>query len=148
MLLILYKNLDGDNVVNKVLVEGLEIEIKFKGDFDFTNPELILSSIEGFDYKDYNYCSIPYNNSYYFIRNVKSINNRLVALTCETDYLETFKDSFLNGECRYLTPIKKGDYGDVSLDITGRRITTNYVSGVVLVPTTKAILSVMGGFYG
>lgn len=148
MILNLYHTNDESNVVNKVLESKHELNINVGNDFDIINPVLLLSNELEFNVKDFNYCEIPDINRKYFISEIVAVNMEVFRLNCVCDVLETFKDSFLNSECRYLTPIKQGDYGEVSLDSTGRLLTTNYTSNVELVPSTKAILSVMGGFYG
>ena len=95
-----YNNLSKKNVVNKSLSEILlTLSIIIKKDtfntssptlFITTNTEIYLDSIG-------NYCYIPDINRYYFIENVEMVNNKIMKLQLDTDYLKTFKTAILNG---------------------------------------------------
>ena len=142
MLLTLYKTLDGDNVINKTLTEPESITIYLKSDTDITNPDLILETIAGVDYKDYNYCFITEIERFYFVRNITVMNNTVSKLSCEVDYLETYKTEILTSEAYYRSKINVGDYGEYESERTGREIITNEISPVVLEETDNSILSV------
>lgn len=145
MELILFSVADGDNVINKTLEDGLVIDVNFKRDTDFTSPEIILMAIDGVSYDDFNYCSIPELERFYFIRNVTALNSKVFSLVCECDYLESYKTDILASVASYRVQVASGDYGDIVLDVTGKHITNNYVSTVALEPSTDVILSVLTG---
>lgn len=147
MILTLYKTLDRGNVINKTLTNPEQITIFLKSDVDILSPELLLEATTGVSFSDYNYCHIDELNRYYFINEVVSVNNNIVKLICGVDCIETYKANILNSEARYGIPLGVGDYGDIRLDVTGRKIETDHVSDVELEPDNKAILSVMGGYY-
>lgn len=145
MLLTLYKTLDGDNVINKVLTDPANFNINLKRDVDIINPSLLMTTLEGVDYKEFNYAHIPELGRFYFIRGVDLVNASLWRLDCECDFLETYKTDILNSSAMYKTNIKTGDYGEIKPDTTGRVNISEYVSGVELVKKDNAILSVIGG---
>ena len=148
MLLTLYKTLDGDNVINKVLTDPTDFNINLKLDTDLTSPELLMTKVTGVDYAEFNYATSPALGRKYFIRRVVAMNASIFKLICECDYLETFKDDILNSQASFKSKIKGGDFGAIDLDMTGKVKVSEFTSSVALVPDDKAILSVMGGFYG
>lgn len=142
MILRLGKTKDGDNVINKLVYDVVDINISLKRTTDIVNPTLFLSGV-GLD--KYNYCEIVELGRKYFIRQVSHVNNSVVRLECECDYLETYKVDILNSSAKLRRPIKVGDYGSVELDTTGVEISNNYYSDVELVKSDKFILSLVGG---
>lgn len=146
MLLTLYKTLDGGNVINKVLTDPTDFNINLKRDVDIINPSLLMVELTGVDYKEFNYAHIPELGRFYFIRGVDSVNASLWRLDCECDYLETYKLDILNSQASYKRPIKSGDYGTVSPDLTGREIINDFTSDVVLELADNSILSTIEVF--
>lgn len=148
MQLVLYRTLDGDNVINKVLTDETVININLKRDVDIIHPEIILTEVVGVDFRSFNYCNIDVLNKFYFIRNIEILGTKFFKLYLECDYLESFKGNILNSYAKYRRKVGDGDYGEISVDSTGRKIITNCSSDVTLELDDKAIISVMGGFYG
>lgn len=116
MLLTLYKTKDGDNVINKTLDEPFDMQIRLKAETDVINPRIILSSVMGIDYQDYNYCHIPFLKRYYFIDSIYSVSARLWKLELSCDVLESYKVDILASRARLRRNIKNGDYFNASLD--------------------------------
>ena len=116
MEIILYKNLDSDNQINKNLSDPKSIPIRLKRDIDIIRPEIVLSVIPDVDYLEYNYCHIPLLNRFYFIDSVESINNKMYVFRCTCDVLETYKSDVLNTKARLKRSIKNGDYMSVQID--------------------------------
>ena len=119
--LILYSINDGDNVINKNLVNGVTIPIHLKQGFDIVNPDIVLNG----DYRGFNYAHIPSLNRFYFINNVEQLNLRLVKLNMTCDVLETYKADILNCSGTIKRDIQAGDYGEVNADSTVNIITTH-----------------------
>lgn len=143
MILTLYKTLDASNVINKTLTDGLNFNVNLKADVDVLNPRLLMGRVDTVNYDDYNYCHIPELERYYFIRNVEILSNRLFALNCECDYLETHKTEILNSELEYRSKIGVGDYGDITPTTTGRELVSIHESDVVLELADNTLFSVM-----
>ena len=119
--LVLYKTLDGNNVINKTLTDSLTISINFKKDADIVNPELVLKG----DFRGFNYAHIPLLNRYYFINSMEQLNFILVKLNLECDVLETYKADILNCTGTIKRDIQAGDYGDINANSTVNVITTH-----------------------
>src|SRR5574344_1318486 len=114
--LILYSINDGDNVINKNLVNGVTIPINLKQGFDIINPDIVLNG----DYRGFNYAHIPSLNRFYFINNVEQLNLRLVKLNMTCDVLETYKADILNSVARFKRNIKTGDFENISIDYSNQ----------------------------
>ena len=106
MELILYKTIDSENTINKVLTDPLTMDINLKNDVNIISPELVLNG----DYRGYNYAHIPELNRYYFINSMEQLNFKLVKISLECDVLETYKSEILNSPCKFNADIKQGDY--------------------------------------
>jgi len=145
MLLTLYKTLDGDNVINKVLTNAENFTINLKSDTDIRSPEIVLKTVSSVDYKDYNYCHIPELNRFYFIREMVILNNTVFKLICETDCLETFKSDIISSNCYYMKEISAGEYGEVKVNKTGNQLVNNYISSIEMVESDNVILSLLKG---
>lgn len=95
-----YNNLSKKNVVNKSLSEillTLSIIIK-KDNFNISSPTLFITTDSDIDLDSIgNYCYIPDVNRYYFIDSVEMVNNIIMKLQLDTDYLKTFKTDILQG---------------------------------------------------
>ena len=70
--LILYSINDGDNVINKNLVNGVTVPINLKQGFDIINPDIVLNG----DYRGFNYAHIPSLNRFYFINRLTHLFKR------------------------------------------------------------------------
>ena len=119
--LILYSINDGDNVINKNLVNGVTVPINLKQGFDIINPDIVLNG----DYRGFNYAHIPSLNRFYFINNIEQLNLRLVKLNMTCDVLETYKADILNSSGSIKRDITDGDYGVVSAESSINDITTH-----------------------
>ncbi len=143
MILTLSKTLDGDNVINKVLTNSVNLNINLKRDVDIINPVLILMLVAGVDYRDYNYCTISELRRSYFIRSVEVLNERVFSLVCECDYLETYKADILASKAKVMRKIESGDYGETELNFTGEVEITNHESNITLEPFDNSLLTVI-----
>ena len=141
MLLELYKTSDRDNVINKTLTNKQDLQILLKRDVDIVRPELILSKIEGVNFNDFNYCSIPELDRKYFIRFITSMSNNVSKLVCECDVLETYKAQILASNASIMRKPRAGDYGPIQVDETGRKSYSTFESDVEMVATENSILS-------
>lgn len=141
-----YWNESANNVINKNLKNAKTLEIKLKRNFDVETPEIIISTI---DVSNYNYFFLAGGiNRYYFIEDTEIMAGGVIRILASCDYIETFKHEILNSKGIYKKVVNDGDYGDLDVVTTGVYDTIEHVSNVTLEPDNKAILSVMGGFYG
>ena len=89
-----YNNNSKDNVLNKDIVLLLEKNITIKEKQNsILSPILYLADIDAENIG--NYCYIEQWKRYYFIKNISFVNNQIIKLELETDYLTTFKDVIL-----------------------------------------------------
>lgn len=139
--LILYSINDGDNVINKNLVNGVTITIHLKQGFDIINPDIVLNG----DYRGFNYAHIPSLNRFYFINNVEQLNLRLVKLNMTCDVLETYKADILNSNARFKRNIKTGDFENISIDYSNKTTSVKHVSNGTPLQGETMIIAVLGG---
>ena len=139
--LILYSINDGDNVINKNLVNGVTIPIQLKQGFDIINPDIVLNG----DYRGFNYAHIPSLNRFYFINNVEQLNLRLVKLNMTCDVLETYKADILNSNARFKRNIKTGDFENISIDYSNKTTSVKHVSNGTPLEGETMIIAVLGG---
>ena len=137
----LYHVNDAENVINKTLVNGLELDINLKSSVDIVNPEIVLNG----DFRGYNYAHLPDLNRYYFIDRIEQLNLKLVKLNLSCDVLETYKDDILNSNARFKRNIKNGDYQNISIDYSNQTISTNYNSDGLPMDGNTMIISTIGG---
>ena len=141
MKMYLYHVNDAENVINKTLVNGLELDINLKSSVDIVNPEIVLNG----DFRGYNYAHLPDLNRYYFIDRIEQLNLKLVKLNLSCDVLETYKADILNSNARFKRNIKNGDYQNISIDYSNQTISTNYNSDGVPMDGSTMIISTIGG---
>ena len=144
MQLVLYKNISSDNTINKVLTNGTVFNINLKRETDILNPDLFLVKLTGVDYNDFNYAEIVELKRFYFIDSISSVNASLFKLECSTDVLETYKTEILNSEASFKKSIQVGDYGEVDLKTSTKKLLEYFDSDLELEPSNDVILSVLG----
>ena len=144
MQLVLYKNVSSDNTINKVLTNGTVFNINLKRETDILNPDLFLVKLTGIDYNDFNYAEIVELKRFYFIDSITSVNASLFKLECSTDVLETYKTEILNSESSFKKSIQVGDYGEVDLKTSTKKLLEYFDSDLELEPSNDVILSVLG----
>lgn len=144
MQLVLYRNLSSDNTINKVLTNGTVFNINLKRETDILNPDLFLVRLTGIDYNDFNYAVITELKRAYFINSVSSVNASLFKLECSTDVLETYKTEILNTEASFKKSIQVGDYGEVDLKTSTKKLIEFFDADLELEPSNDVILSVLG----
>ncbi len=116
MILTLYKNQDGDNVLNKTLVNGYDLTIWLKAETDVTRPRIVLSTVEGVNFNDFNYAYIAELNRYYYLDSVANMNARLWRLDLSCDVIESYKADILASSARLRRNIRNGDYMSTAID--------------------------------
>lgn len=134
--LILYSINDGDNVINKNLVNGVTIPIHLKQGFDIINPDIVLNG----DYRGFNYAHIPSLNRFYFINNIEQLNLRLVKLNMTCDVLETYKSEILNLNAIFIRDSKDGDYVNIEASSDNMIINT-FKSDITLERDSNIVLT-------
>lgn len=92
MLMKMYDTKSSNNVINKVLENEHEFDIKFKDKTDIVNPVVILHSATLILS---NYAYIPDFQRYYFVDKIELFPNSVYHITLRCDVLESFKDEIL-----------------------------------------------------
>jgi len=92
MLMKMYDTKSSNNVINKVLENEHEFDIKFKDKTDIVNPVVILSSPTLILS---NYAYIPDFNRYYFVDKIELFPNSIYHIALRCDVLESFKAEIL-----------------------------------------------------
>ena len=137
----LYSINDGDNVLNKTLVNPTIVNINLKQGFDIIKPEIVLNG----DFRGFNYAHIPSLNRFYFIDSVEQLNLKLVKLTMSCDVIETYKADILSSNARYNRSIKNGDYIETSIDRSViKTISTHDADKTVFMGEKSIILTTLG----
>lgn len=139
----LWQNASPDNAINKDLSGETTINIFLKRDVDISSPEIVLKTVSGIDFRAFNYASIPALGRLYFIRSIDSLNNDVFRLNLECDVIETYKAEILASVALVSKPLAAGDYGQLSLNLTGDFEVTNHASDLTLEPGEHAIFNVL-----
>ena len=92
MLMKMYDTKSSNNVINKVLENEHEFDIKFKDKTDIVNPVVILHSATLILS---NYAYIPDFHRYYFVDKIELFPNSVYNITLRCDVLESFKNDIL-----------------------------------------------------
>lgn len=92
MLIKLYDTKCDNNVINKVLTNEREFDIKFKDRTDIIAPVIILRS-DSLILSNYAY--IPEFNRYYFVSKIELYPNNIYNISLRCDVLESFKTEIL-----------------------------------------------------
>ena len=141
MKMYLYNVNDAENVINKNLVNGLEIDINLKASVDLVNPEIVLNG----DFRGYNYVHLPDLNRYYFIERFEQLNLKMVQLYLKCDVLESYKSDILNSVARFKRGIKNGDYHNINIEHSNKMIVERFDSDGLEMDGISMIISVVGG---
>ena len=88
MTLTLYKNNSEQNAVTKSLTQVQTMTGTLRNGTSIIDPVILVSDVS--DISGVNYCKIDEFNRYYFINNIKSVNNNLWELSCHVDVLQSF----------------------------------------------------------
>lgn len=141
MEIILYNIDESENVINKSLDGGKNVDIKLKTKIDIVSPEIIMRK----ENSEYNYVHIPELERYYFIDRKEPINFKLVKMYLTCDVLESYKNDILKSNARFRRNIKNGDYQNISLDYSNETVSTIYNSDGDKMEGETMIISVIGG---
>lgn len=144
MLIELCRTNDSDNVVNKSIEVIATFNIALKKPSDITNLTIILL-VDDFDVLGCNYVIIDDLKRNYFIRGIERVNNRMVKIYLECDYLETYKAEILASHYKFRRKFKTGDNGSLTVVDTGQSEVSNYYGGVVFGDDVTNILTVVRG---
>ena len=90
MTLTLYKNNSEQNAVTKSLTQVQTLTGTLRNGTSIIDPVILVSDVS--DISGVNYCKINEFNRYYFINNIKSVNNNLWELSCHVDVLQSYAD--------------------------------------------------------
>lgn len=139
----LYNTTSANNVINKVLTDEIEFDIKFKDKTDVKNPMVILRCS---DIILSNYAFIEEFNRYYFIERIELYPNDIYYIYLKCDVLETYKEELLKCE-GYINQQKQNvnSYYDSGFKTEIRKEVDIYKSDVTLDEVTTILLNTIGG---
>ena len=127
-----YSTDDGENVINKTLLNGVTIPIQLKRETDILSPVLTLTNKTGIDYTQFNYCYIDVLKRFYFVKTVKQLNSALFQLELSCDVLETYKEKILASNARFKRKIMIGDYYKGDVDDSAKQSVNTYKGNVTI----------------
>lgn len=139
----LYNTNSANNVINKVLTDEIEYDIKFKDKTDIKNPMVILRCE---DIILSNYAFIEEFNRYYFIEKIELYPNNIYYIYLKCDVLETYKEELLRCE-GYINQQKQNvnSYYDSGFKTEIRKEVDIYKSDVTLEDVETILLNTIGG---
>lgn len=143
MLMKMYDTKSSNNVINKVLENEIEFDMKFKDKTDIVNPVVILHSATLILS---NYAYIPDFHRYYFVDKIELFPNSIYNITLRCDVLESFKDEILasSGFINQQTNVNK--YYNSNYQSEVRKEVDLYKSNVTIDTDVKeTILVTIGG---
>lgn len=140
MQMFLYNTADSPNVINKKLINDVEININLKSDVNIINPEIVLNG----DFRWVNYVYIPDLNRYYIVKSIEQLNRRLVKLYLTCDVLETYKNDILNSEANFNRKINSNDRDIINLDQTNEILSDEYKSSIVVNNDSTTVMVIVG----
>lgn len=143
MKLKLYETNNANNVINKILYNEKEYDVKLKGTTDMINPVIVLQSS---DIILSNYAYIEKFNRYYFVKSIELFPNSIYHISLQCDVLESFKNDILvcNG---YITQQNNNvnKYYDSGYKNELRKEVDIIKSDVTLPETKTLIMTTIGG---
>lgn len=89
----LYYTPSVDNVLNKDLTNGFEVQGSFKDEVDVMFPNISIN--EAINLENYNYLYIPSLERYYYIEGYVKFSKSVTNIQCRCDVLYTYKDLIL-----------------------------------------------------
>lgn len=142
MLIKTYETKDSNNTINKILINKLDYDIKFKSDVNINSPSIVLKSN---NLIDFNYVYIPNFNKYYFVENVEIFPNNIYTITLKCDVLMSFKDDILNSNADIVSQTNYNDYYNFNYSSEVRKEVDIYKSDYIMSDETSTILVTLGG---
>ncbi len=89
----LYYTPSADNILNKALTNGFEVQGSFKDEVDVMFPSISIS--EAVNFESYNYLYVPSLERYYYIEGYVKASKGITNIQCRCDVLYTYKDLIL-----------------------------------------------------
>lgn len=139
----LYNTSSANNVINKVLTNEIEYDIKFKDKTNILNP-LVILRCESIILSNYAY--IEEFSRYYFIERIELYPNNIYYIYLKCDVLESFKDELLKCD-GYINQQKQNvnSYYDSGFKTEIRKEVDIYKSDVTLEDVATILLNTIGG---
>ncbi len=142
MKILLYNTSSANNVINKILTNEKEYDIKLKYNTNINTPIIRLNSS---DYIQSNYAYIEKFNKYYFIEHIDVYPNRIYEIALRCDVLETFKNELLQCEGFISQQKNINSYYDSGYKSETRKEIDIYKSNVSLTDNISMIMVTIGG---
>ena len=137
----LYKTNSSPDTINKVMTNRINIVVNLRASTDIKNPEILLGSISGINYLDFNYCHIVELGRYYFIESIDVVKHNIFKLNCSCDVIETYKSEILNCQARYKRSLRAGDFMAANLDTSSFKTVEKFDSQIDIINQETMVLS-------
>ncbi len=144
MKIVFYNTSSANNVINKILENATEYDIKLKEDTSIKLPKIVIRSDT---LVNFNYAYIEKFNRYYFVDKIEIYPNNIYNLYLRCDVLETYKDDILKCD-GYINQQRQNvnNYYDGGYKSELRKEVDIYKSDVTLNETKSTlVLSTIGG---
>ena len=143
MKIIMYTTNSANNVINKVLENAVEYDIKFKDNTDIKTPLVVLRSE---DIILSNYAYIEKFSRYYFVDKIELYPNNIYNIYLRCDVLESYKSKLLKCD-GFISQQKQNvnSYYDSDFKSEVRKEVNIYKSDVTLEDVDTIILTTIGG---
>ena len=142
MLIKTYETKDSNNTINKILINKLDYDIKFKSDVNINSPSIVLKSD---NLIDFNYAYIPNFSKYYFVESVEIFPNNIYNITLKCDVLMSFKEDILESYADIVSQTNYNDYYNFNYSSEVRKESEIYESNIVIPVGKSKILCTIGG---
>lgn len=86
MICVFYQNVGDYRVVNKTLINGVEVNVKVRTNVDFDRPKLLVANFNN----KWSYFS--FNNAYYYVEEFYYSEQNITTVTGRLDVLTTYKN--------------------------------------------------------
>ena len=148
-----YRNSSENNRINKKLTELGTISGNLKNESSIIDPTIQMhntktSKNNQLQYSDANYIYIPKFKRYYFVNDVKTINESLIEISCHVDVLYSFKDDIIS--CSGILAKTQGKDSNLFIDdgnlfVTNETLIESKRFGIVgNIKSSRFVLSVAG----
>lgn len=139
----LYTTTSANNVINKVLENEIEYDIKLKDNTSIKTPMIVLRSD---DIILSNYAYIEKFKRYYFIERIELYPNNIYNIYLRCDVLESYKEELLQCEGYINQQSQKvNHYYDSDYKSEVRKEVDIYKSDVTLADVSTMLLTTIGG---
>lgn len=143
MELTIYKNFNKRKNSTKLPTGGETIQVLMKRGTSIDSPVFLIDGVD----LSVNYCK--FNNRYYFVTDITLSNNNIYEVSCQTDYLATYKTQILatSANVLYASSSTRSDIVDSRIPVTHDsivRVSNEAINGWIVSGITNQGAVVLG----